>query len=46
MLGGVSKGSPLAQFQLLKDAGFEGVELISPSQMSLDDVISGAIRPD
>ena len=40
MLGGVSKGSPLAQFQLLKDAGFEGVELISPSQMSLDDVIS------
>jgi L-ribulose-5-phosphate 3-epimerase len=40
MLGGVSKGSPLAPFQLLKNAGFEGVELISPSAMSLDDVLS------
>jgi L-ribulose-5-phosphate 3-epimerase len=40
MLGGVSKGSPLAPFQLLKDAGFEGVELISPSELSLDEVLS------
>ena len=40
MLGGVSKGSPLAPFQLLKDAGFEGVELISPNDLSLDDVLS------
>jgi L-ribulose-5-phosphate 3-epimerase len=39
MLGGVSKGSPLAPFQLLKDAGFEGVELISPNELSLDDVL-------
>jgi L-ribulose-5-phosphate 3-epimerase len=40
MLGGLSKGSPLAPFQLLKDAGFEGVELISPSELSLDEVLS------
>ena len=32
MLGGLSKGSPLATFQLLKEAGFEGVELISPER--------------
>ena len=35
MLGGVSKGSPLAAFQLLKEAGFEGVELISPNELDL-----------
>jgi L-ribulose-5-phosphate 3-epimerase len=40
MLGGVSKGSPIAPFQLLKDAGFEGVELISPNEMPLDDILS------
>jgi L-ribulose-5-phosphate 3-epimerase len=40
MLGGVSKGSPLASFQLLKDAGFEGVELISPNDFDLNDVLS------
>ncbi len=33
MLGGVSEGSPLAAFQLLKGAGFEGVELISPNRL-------------
>ena len=33
MLGGVSEGSPLAAFELLKEAGFEGVELISPNNM-------------
>jgi L-ribulose-5-phosphate 3-epimerase len=33
MLGGVSEGSPLAAFQLLKEAGFEGVELISPNRL-------------
>jgi L-ribulose-5-phosphate 3-epimerase len=40
MLGGVSKGSPLASFQLLRDAGFEGVELISPNDLDLNEVLS------
>jgi L-ribulose-5-phosphate 3-epimerase len=40
MLGGVTKGSPLATFQLLKDAGFEGVELISPNEFDLHEVLS------
>ena len=40
MLGGVSKGSPLASFQLLRDAGFEGVELISPNNLDLNEVLS------
>jgi hexulose-6-phosphate isomerase len=38
MLGGLSKGSPLATFQLLKEAGFEGVELISPNELDLEEV--------
>jgi L-ribulose-5-phosphate 3-epimerase len=44
MLGGVTKGSPLASFQLLKDAGFEGVELISPNNFDLNDVLSARDR--
>jgi L-ribulose-5-phosphate 3-epimerase len=40
MLGGVTKGSPLATFQLLKDAGFEGVELISPNELDVNEVLS------
>ena len=40
MHGGLSKGSPLANFQLLKDAGFDGVELISPNELDLNDVLS------
>ena len=40
MLGGLSKGSPLASFQLLKEAGFEGVELISPNELDLNEVLS------
>jgi hexulose-6-phosphate isomerase len=40
MLGGLSRGSPLATFQLLKDAGFEGVELISPNELDLREVLS------
>ena len=39
MLGGLSKGSPLATFQRLKDAGFDGVELISPNEFDLHEVI-------
>jgi hexulose-6-phosphate isomerase len=40
MLGELSKGSPLATFQLLKDAGFEGVELISPNDLDLQEVLA------
>jgi len=39
MLGGVSQGSPLGAFQLLKEAGFEGVELISPNKMDRREVL-------
>ncbi len=39
MLGGLSKGSPLPTFQLLKEAGFEGVELISPNQLDRGEVL-------
>jgi L-ribulose-5-phosphate 3-epimerase len=38
MLGGLHKGSPLPAFQLLKEAGFEGVELVSPNQLDLQEV--------
>src|SRR5205823_6118139 len=31
MLGGVGEGPVLPRFELLKEAGFEGVELISPN---------------
>jgi len=40
MLGGLSKGSPMATFRLLKEAGFDGVELISPSDLDLREVLS------
>jgi L-ribulose-5-phosphate 3-epimerase len=39
MLGGLTKGSPLPTFQLLKGAGFEGVELISPNQLDRKEVL-------
>ena len=39
MLGGLTKGSPLPTFQLLKEAGFEGVELISPNQLDRREVL-------
>jgi L-ribulose-5-phosphate 3-epimerase len=40
MLGGLSEGSPLPVFQLLKEAGFDGVELISPNKLDLQEVQS------
>src|SRR5262245_29924034 len=40
MLGSVTKGPVLPTFQLLKDAGFEGVELISPNQLDLKEVLA------
>jgi len=40
MLGGLKEGSPLATFQLLREAGFEGVELVSPNQLDLHEVLS------
>ena len=39
MLGGLKKGSPLATFRLLKEAGFEGVELISPNELDRREVL-------
>ena len=40
MLGALSKGNPKPAFQLLKDAGFDGVELISPNEFDLGAVTS------
>jgi len=40
MLGNVTKGPVLPAFQLLKEAGFAGVELISPSQLDLKEVLA------
>jgi L-ribulose-5-phosphate 3-epimerase len=39
MLGGVSKGSVEPHFQLLREAGFEGVELISPNELDAEEVV-------
>lgn len=40
MLGAVTKGPILPHFKLLKEAGFEGVELISPNQLDLKEVLA------
>jgi hexulose-6-phosphate isomerase len=40
MLGGLRRGSPLPTFQRLKEAGFEGVELISPNEFDLEEVMA------
>ena len=39
MLGGASKGPVLKHFELLKEAGFEGVELLSPNQFDREEVL-------
>lgn len=39
MLGGLRKGAVLPTFQLLKEAGFEGVELISPNDLDRQEVL-------
>ena len=39
MLGGVTKGPILDHFKRLKDAGFEGVELISPNELDRAEVL-------
>jgi L-ribulose-5-phosphate 3-epimerase len=36
---GTSKGAILPNFRLLKEAGFEGVELLSPNQLDRDEVL-------
>jgi hexulose-6-phosphate isomerase len=36
---GQSKGPILPTFELLKEAGFEGVELVSPNQLDRDEVL-------
>ncbi len=40
MLGSVTKGPVLPAFQLLKEAGFEGVELVSPNQLDQVEVLA------
>jgi hexulose-6-phosphate isomerase len=40
MLGSLTNGSPLESFKLLKEAGFDGVELISPNQLDLAEVLA------
>jgi hexulose-6-phosphate isomerase len=40
MLGSVTKGPALPAFHLLKEAGFEGVELISPNQLDQSEVLA------
>ncbi|AMV38547.1 sugar phosphate isomerase/epimerase family protein [Planctomyces sp. SH-PL62] len=40
MLGGLTKGPVLPTFKLLKEAGFEGVELISPNELDLKEVLA------
>ncbi len=40
MLGGLTKGPALPTFQMLKEAGFEGVELISPNEMDMKEVLA------
>lgn len=40
MLGGLASGPALPTFQLLKDAGFEGVELVSPNELDRSDVLA------
>jgi hexulose-6-phosphate isomerase len=44
MLGDVTEGSPLEAFRLLKEAGFEGVELISPNRMDRRAVLEARDR--
>ena len=39
MLGGVAKGPILPHLELLKEAGFEGVELVSPNELERDEVL-------
>ena len=39
MLGGASKGPVLKHFELLREAGFEGVELLSPNQFDRVEVL-------
>jgi len=39
MLGGVSTGPVLPHFERLKEAGFQGVELVSPNELDRDEVL-------
>ncbi len=40
MLGNVTKGPVLPAFELLKEAGFAGVELLSPNQLDRNEVLA------
>src|SRR5947208_15204461 len=39
MLGGLKSGKVEPTFRMLKDAGFDGVELISPNDLDTDEVL-------
>ena len=39
MLGGVTEGPILPHFEMLKEAGFAGVEIISPNKFDRDEVL-------
>lgn len=40
MLGGLTKGPVLPTFEMLKEAGFEGVEMISPNELDMKEVLA------
>lgn len=44
MLGGVTEGPILPIFEQLKEAGFEGVELISPNNFDRDEILRARDR--
>ena len=44
MLGDLKEGSPLGPFRLLKEAGFEGVELSSPNRLDRREVLDARDR--
>ena len=44
MLGGFNEGPPLDPFRLLKEAGFEGVELSSPNRLDRREVLDARDR--
>lgn len=41
---GTTKGPILPDFELLKDAGFEGVEMISPNQLNREEVLAAKAK--
>jgi L-ribulose-5-phosphate 3-epimerase len=46
MLGGASSGAILPRFEMLREAGFEGVELVSPNKFDRDEVLRARDKTD